>query len=267
MGVSLQILNFRSPSQESTDLTSAPVLSVNVPYVTASIESLPQALEALGLTQRTPVLVVIGGASQISPEDFDRIRQLFQEVLAPIAQQVGATVIDGGTHAGIMQLMGEARSSLEYQFPLLGIAPVHLTCMPGESSHSEDITPLESHHTHFIGVPGNEWGDESQILARTATAIASGSPSVAIVINGGAVTLLDEQYNAAEGRELWVIAGTGRNADRLSAALQGDQSDPQLVALVETGLVKGYSLDQPNLLKEALIKFLRVDGHDQPIRT
>lgn len=120
MSISCQKLDLFSPSGEGGKSHSS------VPYVHSSIHQLLRALEALELNMETSVLVVTGGASQISKTDFDCIRHLFQEMLAPVEGKVGLTVIDGGTDSGIMQLMGEARSSLGYQFPLLGIAPANL---------------------------------------------------------------------------------------------------------------------------------------------
>ena len=261
MGFSVKTLTFET----STDsLQEHP--PVSAPYALASIEVLSEAVLALGLVTGVPVMVVIGGASQISSQDFDRMRLLFQTVLAPVAQSVGATVIDGGTAAGIMQLMGEARSALPLsdgdRFPLVGIAPDALTRYPGQDEGLADAAMLEMHHSHFIGVPGTQWGDESESLARVATVIAAGAPSVAIAMNGGEVTLLDMQCNVAEGREIWAIAGTGRNTDRMIAALAGEMADERLVSLVKTGLVKGYALDEPDKLKAALLTFLGRDHHD-----
>lgn len=40
------------------------------------------------------------------------------------------------------------------------------------------------------------------MLAKVATMIAGGQSSVAIVINGGEITLIDAEQNTAEEREL-----------------------------------------------------------------
>ena len=79
MSISSQRLDFFSPSSEQGRCHSS------VPYVHSLIHQLLEALEALELKMETSVLVVIGGASQISKTDFDCIRHLFQVVLAPVA--------------------------------------------------------------------------------------------------------------------------------------------------------------------------------------
>jgi hypothetical protein len=37
-----------------------------------------------------------------------RLQQLFVEAIAPIAQELGVAVVDGGTDAGIMRFIGQA---------------------------------------------------------------------------------------------------------------------------------------------------------------
>jgi hypothetical protein len=222
-------------------------------HVISEINELSEAITALGLRVRTPVMVVVGGASQINDADFDRIRSLFKYVLAPVAQKVGATVIDGGTDTGIMRLMGEARALIDGTFELVGVAPRCLTLLPGVPPVGGEEISLELNHTHFIGVPGNTWGDESLALAKLATLVSMGMPSVTIIINGGKITLIDALYNADAGRELWVISGTGRTADRLSAVVNGDLEDSQLQYLVDTGLVKVYELEKSDILRLSLL--------------
>ena len=105
--------------------------------------------------------MVIGGASLISEEDLQRLQRLFSKVLAPLAQELGVIVADGGTDAGVMRLMGQAREEVQGSFPLVGVSPVGLVRLPDVETSSTELTDLESHHTHFFLVSGDEWGDES----------------------------------------------------------------------------------------------------------
>ena len=73
----------------------------------SAIEELAIPLEQIGLSASHPVLVLVGGASRISEVDFLRIQNLFVNILAPLVQELGAYVVDGGTDAGIMRLMGD----------------------------------------------------------------------------------------------------------------------------------------------------------------
>jgi len=56
--------------------------------------------------------------------------------------------------------------------------------IPGGAANP-DAAELERHHTHFVLVPGNEWGDESPWLADVADTLAAGEPSVTIVASSG----------------------------------------------------------------------------------
>ena len=75
-------------------------------------EDLPEALRALGLQSGHPVLVLVGGASKMDRQDWQHLQALFLEKLVPLAAALGATVVDGGTDVGIMQLMGQAHARL-----------------------------------------------------------------------------------------------------------------------------------------------------------
>ncbi len=116
---------------------------------------MPYALEQIGLSGSRPVLVVVGGASNISEADFLRIQRLFVEVLAPIAETLGAYVVDGGTDAGIMQMMGVARTQIGAKFALVGVTPENKVALPNHSEVAADLTTLEPNHTHFVLVPGD----------------------------------------------------------------------------------------------------------------
>ena len=205
---------------------------------------LADALEQLGLQQSHPILVVVGGASQMSETDFHRLQQLFVEVLAPIAEKLGAYVVDGGTDAGVMQLMGKARSQIAATFPLIGVAPDGKVALPDCKNVPDDSTPLEPHHTHFVLIPGSNWGDESPWIVRVATVLAAGNPSVTVLLNGGEVTYLDARYSVIVGRLVIVVAGSGRMADQLAAAVRGEAADERVQELAKSGLVKEVNLHE-----------------------
>ncbi len=88
----------------------------------ASVDELPSALSRLGLGLTRPVLVSVGGASGLDAGVADRLLALFRDRLAPLLDQLGAAVVDGGTDAGVMALMGQARRAAGARFPLLGVA-------------------------------------------------------------------------------------------------------------------------------------------------
>ncbi|MBW4691141.1 MAG: hypothetical protein KME27_05175 [Lyngbya sp. HA4199-MV5] len=199
-------------------------------------------LHQLGLEGRHPALVLIGGASKLSETDFHRLQKLFVEVLAPLAQKWQAVVIDGGTDAGVMRLMGQARSAIGASFPLVGVTPSGLATLPAKAAKALEAAPLEPHHTHFILVPGSSWGDESMWIAKIASAIADAA-SVTVLINGGEITWKDASQSVKADRSIIVIAGTGRTADVIAAALYGASADERADPLVASGLVRAIDLE------------------------
>ncbi|UKO99266.1 hypothetical protein [Nostoc sp. UHCC 0870] len=201
------------------------------------LTELPQAIKEMGLQIARPTLVIVGGASKMRESDFLQIQRLFIEVLAPVAENLGAYVVDGGTDAGVMRLMGEARTQIGAKFALIGVAPVSKVALPNSLEPPADSTPLEPNHSHFFLVPGSNWGDESPWLAQLATVLAHGRPSLTILINGGEITFQDALQNVNADRLVIVMAGSGRTADILAGALYGETTDERAIELAKSGIV------------------------------
>ncbi|MEH1903737.1 MAG: hypothetical protein V7L04_20590 [Nostoc sp.] len=196
---------------------------------------LPNALEEIGLGGSRSVLVVVGGATNISEADFLRLQRLFTEVLAPVAESLGAYVVDGATDAGVIQLMGKARTQIGAKFALIGVTPEKKVALPNQQEPAADLTPLEPNHTHFVLVPGNKWGDESLWISQVATVLANNAPSLTILLNGGEITFEDAFSSVNTGRLVVVIAGSGRTADILADALRGQATDERAKKLAKSG--------------------------------
>jgi hypothetical protein len=200
-------------------------------------------LQKLGIDHQGPAMVVIGGASKLSEADFERVRQLFANVLAPLAQKWNAAVVDGGTEVGVMRLMGQARLEIGADFPLVGVLPVGLAALPNQAPPSLEAAPLEANHTHFVLVPGSSWGDESTWIANIASAIADTAASVTVLVNGGEVTWKDASESVEADRSLIVVAGSGRTADILKSAVRGQSTDKRAEEIVSSGLVQAIDLE------------------------
>jgi SLOG in TRPM, prokaryote len=185
------------------------------------------AVEALGVGGRA-ALVVVGGAGGLSERESRRVAPLFGDILAPLARQLRATVVDGGTDAGVMRLMGSARGDGGASFPLIGVIVDELA----------DSIGLEPNHTHFVFVPGSDWGDEGPWLARFASVVAGPEPSATVLVNGGEISLEDVRHSIEAGRPVVVLDGSGRSADALAAASRGEGGDPSLTALASSRLVR-----------------------------
>jgi len=195
------------------------------------------AVGEFGLAGGRRVLVVVGGASGLDEPAKERLRPLFSQVLVPVARAWNAVVVDGGTDSGVMQLLGQAVGRGQASFPLVGVAVDKQVSLPGDAAESRGLTALERNHTHFVLVPGSSWGDESPWLARVATEIAAGAPSVTVLIDGGEIALKDAANSVAAGRPVLAIKGTGRAADRIAAALDGNRADAQAADLAGSALV------------------------------
>lgn len=201
-----------------------------------------KALDALGLKAPKPSMVVIGGASNMSPESKVRVEQLFTKVLAPIAEIYGITIFDGGTNAGVIQMMGQARQQIGGTFNLVGVAPKAKVNLPGHTFNlaidpeNRELIDLEDHHTHFALIPGIDWGDESPWLAHCASFLANHYPSVTILINGGKISLSDLTLNLFVGQQTIIIAGSGRLADEIANTISGQSSsdNPRVQELINS---------------------------------
>ena len=134
-------------------------------------DELPEALRTNGITTDRPVLVCIGGASGMSDELAAALDAAFQDLVAPALDRWSATVVDGGTDAGVMRMVGRARIGAGCSFPLIGVAAVGTVELP-DTPHGDDAAPLEPNHTHVVLVPGDSWGDETPWLSAVAGDIA-----------------------------------------------------------------------------------------------
>ena len=201
-------------------------------------KELPTALHELGLRSGQPNLVLIGGAGKMNVNGLNGIRSLFVEGLIPAIAALDATVIDGGTDAGIMQLMGQARAITGVTFPLIGVAAAGKVTTPDRVDHSGKATFLEPHHTHFVLVPGTHWGDESPWLFRVADVLAAQAASLTILVNGGEIAWEDVTQSVKAGHPVLVIGGSGRTADALANALRGEATDERAKRLVDSNLLR-----------------------------
>ncbi len=212
--------------------------------VTQSSE-LPTALEILGLHPPRPTVVLVGGAGGLDDAGMARLTPLFTTALVPILEATAAVAIDGGTYSGVMRLLGQARQTQHAHFPLTGVVAANTVRLPGEPPSADADTELDPHHTHFVVVPGDNWGDESPWIAQTATILAGGAPSITVLVNGGQIAYSDVERSVQAGRTVVVIAGSGRTADALADALAGSGADDRASGLVASGLIRAVPLEDP----------------------
>jgi hypothetical protein len=216
--------------------------------ITAAGDDLTEILSAIGLSSGRPVMVLIGGV--IYKENLDITRQAVQSVVA-IAEELNAVLIAGGSEMGVMAEIGTERTQEQYTFPLLGVNIYDLVTYPGGPQSKKFLQwgkkrwNLSPHYTHYILVPGLEYGDESPILSEVASILSSGNRAVTVLMNGGYVSRIDIGLSLATERPIITVAGTGRYADELAA--QNDS--PELISVV--------SGDAKNTLKAAIVDRLQ----------
>lgn len=212
-------------------------------------------VEALGLPPPRAVLLLNGGASDMSSTEMARLHGLLVRGVARVVAEQGITVIDGGTQAGVMQMMGEGHTAAGGNSPLIGVCPAALVSWPG-SSTDHDLIPLEPHHTHFVLTSGYRWGAETGTMFALATALSVRVSSLAILVNGGSIARQEMLFNVRQGREIIVIQGSGRLADLIAAIVGGDIEPPDddIAAIVRDGRITVLnSTDGPEALA-ALIR-------------
>jgi hypothetical protein len=186
-------------------------------------ESATAILDALGITSPRAVILLFGGAAGLDDSRKAHLATLFANGVIPVAVELGALIIDGGTQSGVMAIMGEAVRLCAQRCDLLGIAPAGKVTYSRDGQIAiADRTPLEPNHSHFVLVESNEWGGETGKMLELARAF--NAPVVAILVNGGAIAADEALHSVRYGWPLLVFEGSGRFADELSAAVREDQS-------------------------------------------
>jgi hypothetical protein len=225
-------------------------------------EDLPDVVEALGLGAPRPVLVVVGGAAGLSEQIALECAACTDDLVAA-ADATGAAIVDGGTDAGVMRMVGRAHARAGTDVPLVGVIVRALAALPDEPA-AGDAAPPEPNHTQIVLVPGASWGDEAPWIARLATAIAGGRPSVTVLLNGGDIAWTDVAESVAAGRPVLAVAGTGRTADTLATVAFGEEGEQRAETLVDSGLVEAVALgeDAAPSLRERVEAILLGEGAD-----
>ena len=201
------------------------------------LAELSSALRELGIHYPRPTIVLVGGASGVSGDELTHLHRFFVKVLAALAESGGAAIVDGGTDAGVMRLMGQARAELKAIFPLIGVAATGTIAFTPEVLARPQNELLEPHHSHFMLVPGSQWGDESPWIAHVADELAGQKPSVTVLVNGGEIAWDDIAESVEATRPVIVIEGSGRTADALASTMRGEQANGRAQKLIASGLL------------------------------
>ena len=186
------------------------------------------------------VIMLVGGAESMRATIHHNLVQLFTHGIALFAATHHALIIDGGTHSGVMELIGTAIATQHHRSPLLGVSPSGLVSYPGQPIRveHEERGPLDPNHSHFVLVETDVWGGETAIMYELAQLFSQGLPSVAIVVNGGTIAVQEMLYNVHQKRPILVLQGSGRTADDIARLWQEKPStitDPDLAEIILHG--------------------------------
>jgi hypothetical protein len=228
-------------------------------------EDAQKIIDTFGLMSPRPALFITGGAGNMSDDEMHRVREIMNDGIAAFAEEHNLTVIDGGTEAGVMQMIGEARKNHGYQFPLIGCAPYYKVTYPGAEPMESTEATLEDGHSHFVLVNAEDWGGESEMIVKLTRAIAAREyPTIGVLINGGSIAERDVYYATAIGDDripILVLEGSGRTADNISNAFKTQRTDSKMIkAIIQGGDIRPTHIDEG---VPAMLKHLRRHFHTE----
>jgi hypothetical protein len=169
-----------------------------------------------------------------------RLESLLIDGLARVIAEEGLTVVTGGTDAGIFSLFGKGVEKWGHPAPVVGVVPEKLVRWPGGGAGD---TPLEPHHSHFVLVEGTAWGDETGTMYGLVEEWGIACPTVAVFAGGGEVTVREMRFNVEQGRQMILLAGSGRTTDAVLAARSGESAgDPSIGEIAARGRIIPFDL-------------------------
>ena len=225
---------------------------------------------ALKLERPRGVLVLNGGTEELPPELEGRLRSLLGDGLARAAIEQQLTVVTGGTDAGVFRLFGEGlrgrRKGAVYR--RRAERPRGVGGSDGDRGRAagESRVPLEPHHTHFVLVEGGRWGDETEAMLSLVATLSAEAPSLAVLANGGSLSKREILGHVRAGREVVVLAGSGRLADEITEVVAGHAApnDPEMMEIA-AGQITVFDAQAP---ASALVKLVhaRLGSSGKPAR-
>ncbi|MDQ4068012.1 MAG: DUF4231 domain-containing protein [Actinomycetota bacterium] len=220
-------------------------------------------LDELRLEPPGALVLVLGAATGLDPTVVPVLSELLSLHLAPVARHTAAVVMDGGTDAGAMAVLGAALWDRGPYRALVGVAPGALVSYPGAPPDG-DMAALEPHHSHFVLTPGDRWGDETELLFALADELAATVPVVAVLAGGGPVATQEVLQAVRRRWPVLVVSGTGGLADEVARSVEGRRDgrdatvdDPVVTEIASRGDIEVVPLREPSNLGATLVRRLR----------
>ncbi|CAI9538518.1 unnamed protein product, partial [Staurois parvus] len=278
------------PTDAYGDMTFTGTTRTWAKYVRASSDTQPSILfelmtEQWGLRVPSLLISVTGGAKDfnISP----RLKTQFSRGLVKAARSTGAWIITGGSHAGVMKLVGEAIRNFSggkgSEIVLIGIATwgiVHnRKLLISEAGGAPALYPmdvgsqgalccLDNNHTHFILVDDGTHGRygveiplrtrlEKFISEQKCTEDETAIKTVCVVLEGGPGTLDTIYYNSmCNNTPCVIVEGSGRVAD-IIAQVVNINSSSITVSLIKEKLKNLFSESYDNFTEDQIIMWTK----------
>jgi hypothetical protein len=208
-----------------------------------------QIIESLELPRPQALVILNGGTAEMKDSLKERLGTLLQDGLARIAKEEAITLVTGGTDAGIFALLGQGLAKWGRTAPCIGVAVADLVRWSG---HPDGGEALEPHHSHFVLTQGENWGDETTTMYDLVGRLSRNCPSLAIFAGGGEITKREMEVNIEQGREMILLAGSGRTTDTVIGTLDtGD--DSRLAEIAQKGKVTPFNIEsQPSALAKLI---------------
>lgn len=215
------------------------------PPAGASAEAI---LGALDIQRPDALIMISGGAGNLETSFMEQLARLFRDGIAPAALHMRAMIIDGGTHSGVMAMMGQGVAELGGKSTLLGVSVAGRTTYPGdpEHEHADKATELDPHHSHFVLVQSDQWGGETETMFSLAQELAQDIAVITILVNGGAIARNEALQTVRRGWPLLVIEGSGRLADEIADLWRGQDNngaDEKAREIIATGHISLFPLN------------------------
>jgi len=217
-------------------------------------------VRALGLSAGSPVILVIGGAGGLDDAMIPPLVRLFERGLLRAASAAEATILDGGTDSGVIRAVGQAKAATGLSAHLVGVAPALKVTYPSDDRPTKGTTDLEPNHDGVILARAADYGGETPLLFEVLDVLMASQPAVAVVANGGDVTLAELILAAKRRIPIVAISGSGGKADELLSAAADESAEGPLADVAAAVDISAISLDaDPSDLQRRLTRILGGD--------
>lgn len=234
--------------------------------IIAPVDSKPaDIVSALGVPRPQTLIMITGGADELAENLRPQLEQLFSRGIARAAVDVQAVIIDGGTHSGVMSLMGQGVADRGRLSPLIGVAPAPKVTYPGGPAEGsiEGGAALDPNHSHFVLVETPEWGDEAGVMYGLAEELSQNGAAIAVLVNGGPVAKGEVLNSVRHHWPIIVIEGSGRLTDEIARncrAKQAPDGDPAMAEIITEGNIQLFAVEgSPGELRQLIVRQLYGD--------